>query len=38
VKQFDRGKKEVVKQLAAIPATMQPTSLSLAPSLLQATE
>ena len=38
VRQFDRGKKEVVKQLAAIPATMQPTSLSLAPSLLQATE
>jgi murein DD-endopeptidase MepM/ murein hydrolase activator NlpD len=38
VRQFERAKKEVVKQLAAIPNTMQPTSLSLSTSLLQATE
>jgi murein DD-endopeptidase MepM/ murein hydrolase activator NlpD len=35
-KQFERAKREVVRQLAAIPSTMQPTSLSLSTSLLQA--
>jgi murein DD-endopeptidase MepM/ murein hydrolase activator NlpD len=37
-KQFERARKEVVKQLASIPATGEPTSLSLSMSLLQATE
>jgi hypothetical protein len=36
VKQFDRARKEVVKQLASIPPTREPTSLSLSMSLLQA--
>ena len=36
VKQFDRAKREVVRQLASIPATRQPTSLSLSTTLLQA--
>jgi murein DD-endopeptidase MepM/ murein hydrolase activator NlpD len=35
-KQFERAKREVIRQLAAIPATMQPTSLSLSMTLLQA--
>ena len=38
VRQFDRAKKEVVKQLAAIPSTMEPTSLSLSTTLFQAAE
>jgi murein DD-endopeptidase MepM/ murein hydrolase activator NlpD len=37
-KQFDRAKREVVRQLAFIPATRQPTSLSMSTSLLQAAE
>jgi murein DD-endopeptidase MepM/ murein hydrolase activator NlpD len=35
-KQFERAKREVVRQLAAIPATRQLTSLSLSTSVLQA--
>jgi murein DD-endopeptidase MepM/ murein hydrolase activator NlpD len=35
-KQFERAKREVVRQLAAIPANMQPTSLSMSTTLLQA--
>jgi len=38
VKQFERAKKEVVRQLAEIPRTGAPTSLSLSTTLLQATE
>ena len=38
VKQFERAKKEVVRQLAEIPRTREPTSLSLSTTLLQATE
>jgi murein DD-endopeptidase MepM/ murein hydrolase activator NlpD len=38
VKQFERAKKEVVRQLAEIPSTGAPTSLSLSTTLLQATE
>lgn len=36
VKQFDRAKREVVRQLASIPADLRPTSLSLSTTLLQA--
>jgi murein DD-endopeptidase MepM/ murein hydrolase activator NlpD len=36
VKQFERAKREVVRQLASIPATRQPTSLSMSTTLLQA--
>jgi murein DD-endopeptidase MepM/ murein hydrolase activator NlpD len=36
VKQFERAKREVVRQMASIPATMQPTSLSMSATLLQA--
>jgi murein DD-endopeptidase MepM/ murein hydrolase activator NlpD len=36
VKQFERAKREVVRQLAAIPGTRRPTSLSLSTTLLQA--
>jgi murein DD-endopeptidase MepM/ murein hydrolase activator NlpD len=38
VKQFERARREVVRQLASIPGTRQPTSLSLSTTLLQATE
>ena len=38
VRQFERARKEVVRQLAALPGTMEPTSLSLQTGLLQATE
>jgi murein DD-endopeptidase MepM/ murein hydrolase activator NlpD len=38
MRQFDRAKKEVAKQLASIPATRQPTSLSLSTTLLQPAE
>jgi murein DD-endopeptidase MepM/ murein hydrolase activator NlpD len=38
VKQFDRAKREVVRQLAALPRDRQPTSVSLSATLLQATE
>jgi len=38
VKQFDRAKREVVRQLAALPRDRQPTSVSLSAALLQATE
>jgi murein DD-endopeptidase MepM/ murein hydrolase activator NlpD len=37
-RQFDRARKEVVRQLASIPRTREPTSLSLSMSLLQAVE
>jgi murein DD-endopeptidase MepM/ murein hydrolase activator NlpD len=38
VKQFERAKREVVRQLATIPGTMEPTSLSLSTTVLQAAE
>jgi murein DD-endopeptidase MepM/ murein hydrolase activator NlpD len=38
VRQFDRAKREVVRQLAALPRDRQPTSVSLSATLLQATE
>ena len=37
-RQFERARKEVVRQLASIPRTGAPTSLSLSMSLLQAVE
>jgi murein DD-endopeptidase MepM/ murein hydrolase activator NlpD len=37
-RQFERARREVVRQLASIPGTMQPTSLSFQTSLLQPTE
>lgn len=37
-RQFDRARKEVVRQLASIPRNREPTSLSLSMSLLQAVE
>ena len=37
-RQFDRARKEVVRQLASIPQNREPTSLSLSMSLLQAVE
>jgi murein DD-endopeptidase MepM/ murein hydrolase activator NlpD len=37
-KQFDRARKEVVRQLASIPSTLSLTSLSMSTTLLQATE
>ncbi len=36
VKQFERAKREVVRQLAALPHNMEPTSVSLSTTLLQA--
>jgi murein DD-endopeptidase MepM/ murein hydrolase activator NlpD len=38
VKQFGRAKNEVTRQLASLPRTNEPTSLSLSTSLFQATE
>jgi murein DD-endopeptidase MepM/ murein hydrolase activator NlpD len=37
-RQFERARREAVKQLAAIPATTEPTSLSLSTTLFQASE
>jgi len=37
-RQFDRTKKEAVKQLASIPGNMEPTNLSLSTTLFQAAE
>ncbi len=38
VKQFERAKREVVRQLASIPPNRQPTSLSMSTTLFEATE
>ena len=38
VKQFERAKREVTRQLASLPATMRPTSLSLSTSFFHAAE
>jgi len=37
-RQFDRARKEIVRQLASIPRNREPTSLSLSMTLLQAVE